>query len=34
MEQIIELELTAEEKQALNKSAEAVRQLIDTMKLG
>ncbi len=33
MEQIIELDLTAEEKQALNKSAEAVKQLIDTMKL-
>jgi malate dehydrogenase len=34
IEQIIELELTAEEKQVLNKSAEAVKQLIKTMKLG
>jgi malate dehydrogenase len=33
IEQIIELELTAEEKQALVKSAEAVKQLIKTMKL-
>ncbi len=34
IEEIIELELTEEEKQALNKSAEAVRGLIKTMKLG
>ncbi len=34
IEQIIELELTADEKQALAKSAEAVRELIKTMKLG
>ena len=34
IEQIIELELTKEEKQALAKSAEAVRELIKTMKLG
>jgi malate dehydrogenase len=34
IEKIIELELTAEEKQALAKSAEAVRELIKTMKLG
>jgi len=34
IEQIIELELTAEEKQALAKSAEAVKQLIKTMGLG
>jgi malate dehydrogenase len=34
IEQIIELELTAEEKQALAKSAEAVKQLIESMKLG
>ena len=34
IEQIIELELTAEEKQALNKSAKAVQELIKTMKLG
>lgn len=34
IEEIIELELTTEEKQALNKSAEAVRELIKTMKLG
>jgi malate dehydrogenase len=34
IEQIIELELTAEEKQALNESAEAVKQLIKTMGLG
>ena len=34
IEQIIELELTAEEKQALANSAEAVKQLIKTMKSG
>ena len=34
IEQIIELELTAEEKQALTKSAKAVKQLIEKMKLG
>jgi malate dehydrogenase len=34
IEQIIELKLTTEEKQALNKSAEAVQELINTMKLG
>jgi malate dehydrogenase len=34
IEQIIELKLTAEEKQALAKSAEAVQQLIKTMKGG
>jgi malate dehydrogenase len=34
IEQIIELELTAEEKQALAKSAVAVKELIKTMKLG
>jgi malate dehydrogenase len=34
IEEIIELELTAEEKQALNKSATAVQELIQTMKLG
>jgi malate dehydrogenase len=34
IEQIIELELTSEEKQALSKSAEAVKQLIKTMGLG
>jgi malate dehydrogenase len=34
IEEIAELELTEEEKQALNKSAEAVRELIKTMKLG
>jgi len=34
IEQIIELELTKEEKQALAKSARAVKQLIKTMKLG
>jgi malate dehydrogenase len=34
IEKIIELELTAEEKQALNKSATAVQELIKTMKLG
>jgi malate dehydrogenase len=34
IEEIIELELTEEEKQALNKSAEAVKQLIKTMNLG
>jgi malate dehydrogenase len=33
IEQIIELELTAEEKQALDKSAEGVKELIKTMKL-
>jgi malate dehydrogenase len=33
IEQIIELELTAEEKQALDKSAEGIRELIKTMKL-
>jgi len=33
IEEIIELELTAEEKQALNKSAKAVQELIKTMKL-
>jgi len=33
IEEIIELELTKEEKQALNKSAEAVKQLIKTMGL-
>ncbi len=33
IEQIIELELTAEEKTALVKSAEAVRELVKTMKL-
>ena len=33
IEQIIELELTAEEKAQLAKSAEAVKQLVDTMKL-
>jgi len=34
IEQIIELELTQEEKQALSKSAESVRELIKTMGLG
>jgi malate dehydrogenase len=34
IEKIIELELTPEEKQALNKSATAVQELIKTMKLG
>jgi malate dehydrogenase len=34
IEEIIELELTPEEKQALNKSATAVQELIKTMKLG
>jgi len=34
IKQIIELELTAEEKAALAKSAEAVQELIKTMKLG
>jgi malate dehydrogenase len=34
IEKIIELELTAEEKQALNKSAKAVQELIKTMGLG
>jgi malate dehydrogenase len=34
IEEIIELELTAEEKQALNNSAKAVQELIKTMKLG
>jgi malate dehydrogenase len=34
IEQIIELKLTTEEKQALNKSAEAVQELIKVMKLG
>jgi malate dehydrogenase len=34
IEEIIELELTEEEKQALNKSAKAVQELIKTMKLG
>jgi malate dehydrogenase len=34
IEEIVELELTEEEKQALNKSAEAVRELIKTMNLG
>jgi malate dehydrogenase len=34
IEQIIELELTKEEKQALANSARAVKQLIKTMKLG
>ena len=34
IEQIIELELTGDEKKALTDSAEAVRKLIDTMKLG
>jgi malate dehydrogenase len=34
IEEIIELELTDEEKQALNKSARAVQELIKTMKLG
>jgi malate dehydrogenase len=34
VEEIIELKLTAEEKQALNKSAEAVKELIKVMKLG
>jgi len=34
IEQIIELELTAEEKTAVATSANAVRELIDTMKLG
>ena len=34
VEQVIELELTAEEKQALAKSAEAVRELVKVMKLG
>jgi malate dehydrogenase len=34
IKEIIELELTPEEKQALNNSAEAVRELIKTMKLG
>jgi malate dehydrogenase len=34
VEQIIELELTKEEKQALHMSAEAVRELIKTMRLG
>jgi malate dehydrogenase len=34
VEEIVELELTAEEKQALNESAEAVRELIRTMKGG
>jgi malate dehydrogenase len=34
IEQIIELELTAEEKQALTTSAQAVQELIKTMKLG
>jgi len=34
IEKIIELELTAEEKQALNKSARAVQELIKTMGLG
>ena len=33
IEQIIELELTADEKQALTKSAEAVQELVRTMKL-
>ena len=33
VEQIIELELTEEEKQALNKSAKAVQELVKTMKL-
>ncbi len=33
IEQIIELELTTEEKQALNNSAEAVRKLVKAMKL-
>jgi malate dehydrogenase len=34
IEEIIELELTPEEKQALNNSARAVQELIKTMKLG
>lgn len=34
IEQIMELKLNDEEKQALNKSAEAVKQLISSMKLG
>ncbi|GAH87961.1 unnamed protein product, partial [marine sediment metagenome] len=34
IEQIIELELTPEEKQALATSAKAVRELVNTMKLG
>jgi malate dehydrogenase len=34
IEQIIELKLTKEEKQALAKSARAVQELIKTMKLG
>jgi len=34
IEQIIELELTEEEKQALTKAAETVRQLISNMRLG
>ena len=34
IEQIIELELAGDEKKALTDSAEAVRKLIDTMKLG
>ena len=31
MEQVIELELTAEEKAALQKSAEAVRELVEAL---
>jgi malate dehydrogenase len=34
VEQIIEIDLTSEEKAALEKSAEAVRELIQVMKLG
>ncbi len=34
IEEIIELELTAEEKQALNKSAEGIKQLIEKMGVG
>ena len=34
VEEIVELKLTAEEKQALSKSAEAVKELIKVMKLG
>ena len=33
IEQIIELELTAEEKQALTKSAKAVQELVKVMRL-
>ena len=34
IEEIVELELTSEEKAALKSSAEAVRELIKTMELG